>query len=208
MIRVLKNQVQTQIWHKGIERYITSPKYITIMTVQLEMSADAGLPELEGLLTEDSKSRYQWLIDCTPITDHFNFPGGMVAYSLFKASRYCYVYGYYLASMVLGLAYIENTLSGLLIYSHRAAPHDRGLPVLTRKARIAGLIDDDIVDCIDRTRILRNNFPPFNNDKNSGVNELNNYKAIKVYEDDARRLMDIMIHLLNINPEPGLDRGN
>ena len=173
------------------------------MIVHLEMQAEAGLPELEVLLTEDSKNRHKWLIDRTPITDHYSFPGGMVAFSLFKAARYCFIYGHYLASVVLGLAYIENTLYGLFIDSERAGSLEKGLLILSRKALIAGIIDDNTFDIIDRSRALRNTFPPFNNGKKSLNNDLNHNKNFKVLEKDAKQLMDTMIHLLKIHPVSG-----
>jgi hypothetical protein len=170
------------------------------MAVCVEMCADDGLPQPECLLTEDSRNRYHWLINCTPVTDNYYFPGGMVAYSLFKASRYCFVNGHFLASIVLGLSYIENTLYGFFIDSDRVGSFEKGLSVLSKKAHMVGMIKDDEFDVINHSRILRNNFPPFNNGNNIPSLDDDKQMRMKVQEEDARKLMDIMVQLVKLNP--------
>ena len=131
------------------------------MTIQLDLKSKSGLPDLESLLTKESKNRYQWLIDSTPSCDQCYFPGGTIAYSLFKASRYCYVNGYFLATVVLGLAYIEKTLYGMLIDKGCEEPQEREMTTLNKKALDDGLINNETYDIIYRTQLLRNKYPPF-----------------------------------------------
>ncbi len=55
-----------------------------------------------------------------PEKEYLTFPGGWIAKHLFEEARYCFVYAQFLASISLGMAYIEHTLAALLFGTGRS----------------------------------------------------------------------------------------
>ena len=168
------------------------------MTIQLELKSESGLPDLQSLLTNESKDRYQLLLDTTPAYKHCYFPGGTIAFSLFKASRYCYVNGYFLATVVLGLAYIEKTFYGMFVDIGCEELPDKVFDTLNKKSLDAGIINHETYDIINRTQQSRNKYPPFSTNKARPVNrKLYPHDGFEIHEVDARDLLGIMTKLLN-----------
>ena len=64
---------------------------------------------------DDRASRLQWLVENAPRSEYWAFHGGLITKSLFEETRYCFVYGQFLAATLLGLAYIEHTLAALFL---------------------------------------------------------------------------------------------
>jgi len=67
----------------------------------------------EWLDNEDKQcwdERLKWTIEEYPNIDVSLFHGGLKSHYLFEETRYCFVYGQYIASTMLSLSYIENTL--------------------------------------------------------------------------------------------------
>ena len=85
--------------------------------------------------------RLEWLIDHSPAGEYWTFPGGLLAKSLFGETRYSFVYAQFLATILLGLAYIERTLAALFYEAGRKDLERASLSVLLREAHAAGLID-------------------------------------------------------------------
>jgi len=168
--------------------------------LNLEISADEGLPAKEILLTLESRARYQWLIDHTPVTDRCFFPGGQISFTLYKAARYCYVYGYYLASVILGLSYIERTLYGLLASRKLVGSENHGLAVLIRRALSERLIDVQAAGCLNELLQKRNAIPPFYiREKNGFANMMDSGSENKKYgigEQEAHQIMEMMMDLV------------
>ena len=168
--------------------------------LSLEIKADEGLPAREILITLESRARYQWLIDHTPIMDRCAFPGGQICYTLYKAARYCYVYGYYLASAILGLSYLEKTLGGWLAVFEPAGSVNRSMMVLIRRALSTRLIDEQMADCLNELLQKRNAIPPFYiREKNGFANMMDNSSEDKKYgfgEREAHQIMELMMELM------------
>ena len=79
---------------------------------------------------EDRLSRLEWLIDHSPAGEYWTFPGGLLAKRLFEETRYSFVYAQFLATILLGLAYIERTLAALFYGAGRNDLERAGLSVL------------------------------------------------------------------------------
>jgi hypothetical protein len=168
--------------------------------LSIEIKADEGLPAKEILITLESRARYQWLIDHTPIADRCAFPGGQISFNLYKAARYCYVYGYYLASVILGLSYIEKTLDGWLAAREPVGLKNRDMPVLLHKALSLRMIDERMSDYINDLMKKRNAIPPFYIREKDGFANMMDYspdnKTYGIGEQEAHQVMELMMELM------------
>jgi hypothetical protein len=168
--------------------------------LNIEIKANEGLPAEEILTTLESRARYQWLIDHTPIADRCTFPGGQISFTLYKAARYCYVYGYYLASVILGLSYVEKTLDGCLSAHEPVGSEKHGLAVLIRRALAERLIDEQTAACLKELLKKRNAIPPFYiREKNGFANMMDNGTENKRYgigAEEALQIMEMMMALV------------
>lgn len=121
----------------------------------------------EWLTNEDSQcfddrlSRLKWLESQSPQADYWAFPGGLLAKSLFEEARYCFVYGQFLATTVLGLAYIEITLSALFFEAGRNDLKRAGISELLAEAQKYGLINRTEFRALERARNRRNAYAHF-----------------------------------------------
>ena len=104
----------------------------------------------------DRIARLEWLASVLPAADYLAFPGGLMSKYLFEEMRYSFVYGQFLATIVLGLAHIERTLAAKFYASGRNDLERAGLAVLLREADEAGILTAIEVDQIDRIRRVRN----------------------------------------------------
>ena len=59
----------------------------------------------------DRAARLDWIAEIMPTAEYLAFPSGFMAKYLFEEARYCFVYGQFLAVIVLGLAFLEKTLA-------------------------------------------------------------------------------------------------
>ena len=102
--------------------------------------ASKWLSDEDSKCFEDRLSRLKWLVDNSPSGQYCTFPGGLLAKSLFEETRYSFVYGQFLAATVLGLAYIERTLSALFYGAGRDDIERKSLAILLEEAHTNGLI--------------------------------------------------------------------
>ena len=110
---------------------------------------------------EERLSRLQWLVHKSPAAEYWTFPGGLLAKSLFEETRYCFVYAQFLATTLLGLAYIERTLAALFYGAGRNDLERAGLSDLLREAQTHGLIDRNEFRDLERVRRNRNTYTHF-----------------------------------------------
>ena len=70
--------------------------------------AQAWLDREDSACRDRRLARLRWLAEITPQAEVWLFPGGAIAKYLFEESRHCFVYGQFLAAVLLGMAYIEQ----------------------------------------------------------------------------------------------------
>ena len=79
----------------------------------------------DWVINEDAKCRkvrianLEWLINNTPNSEYWIFHGGPIAKYLFEEAKYCFVYSQFLATIILGFAFIEHTLAAMFFASGR-----------------------------------------------------------------------------------------
>lgn len=124
-------------------------------------TAAEWLSDEDSKCFEDRLSRLQWLIDNSPAGEYWTFPGGLLAKSLFEEARYCFVYAQYLATILVGLAYIERTLAALFYGAGRNDLERASLSALLEEAYAEGLIGSGEFQELERIRKNRNSYAHF-----------------------------------------------
>ena len=110
---------------------------------------------------EERLSRLEWLSKNSPGGKYWIFPGGILAKGLFEEARFCFVYGQFLATILLGLAYIERTLAALLYGSGRSDLERASLSALLKVAYSEGVIESNEFQDMERIREERNSYAHF-----------------------------------------------
>ena len=128
-------------------------------------------PQLSGseqwLTEEDSKcfggrlERLEWMVDRTPRANAWWFYGGLHSKMLFEEMRYCFVYGQYLASVLVGFSFLETTLAALLFGSGRNDLRRASLQRLIQESVGDGWITSEESRDMNRLRDIRNPYAHF-----------------------------------------------
>jgi len=123
---------------------------------------------------------------------------------LFEESRYCFVYGQFLAAIVLGIAYIERTLAALFYATGRNDLERASLTRLLEETLNHGWIDQREFANLQHAREIRN---PITHYRRPGDDETIEYRAVmenelpySIIEEDAYHVMEITLRLLGKNP--------
>jgi hypothetical protein len=123
-----------------------------------EVSTEAAqwLSHEDQVCREARLARLEWLSSLVPAADYWTFPGGLTAKLVFEEMRFCFLYGQFLASIVLGLAYIERTLASEFYAAGRNDLERAGIAQLLREAQLVGMLTNAEAGEIDRIRMARN----------------------------------------------------
>ena len=161
------------------------------------------LDDEDSRCLEDRLSRLEWLIDNSPSGEYWIFPGGLLAKNLFEEARYCFVYAQFLATILLGLAYIERTLAVLFYEAGRSDLERAGLSALLREAHVKGLIGRREFQDLERIRKDRNTYAHF---RRPGHEDSLETRAIleaetpyNVIEQDATAVIAAALHMVAKN---------
>ena len=171
------------------------------MNSRLDRKPENWLKNENKLFSENDSGRLQWLIDLTPRSRDWIFPGGSTTISLFEACSYCYINGQFLAAMILGLSFVEHTLISLFKASGRKGIDHMDIDSLGQEALSYGLITEDIYNNIVDAGIKRNAILPFR--RAVGVDSVKyNFKIPRQiessgYEAEAKQMMIAVAHFLD-----------
>jgi hypothetical protein len=117
---------------------------------------EAWLTHEDAVCRQGRIARLDWLASVLPSAEYLTHHGGLMAKLLFEEMRYCFAYGQYLATIVLGFAYIEVTLAAKFYAAGRNDLERAGIATLLNEARDRGFLSEDEVDDLDRIRRTRN----------------------------------------------------
>ena len=119
--------------------------------------------------------KVEWMVaGCGPISK----------YQLEEA-KYCYVYGQFLAAILLGLAFVENSLAGAFFSVGQSGLAKKGVYEIAKEAhRLAWLSEEDHTT-LERIRKLRN---PITHFRGPGNDERIETRACSERSDDDRGL--------------------
>ncbi len=167
------------------------------------MSSEEWLTREDSICRDDRLARLDWLARKMTHTDYLTFPGGLISKYLFEEARYCFVYGQFLAVIVLGLSYIEHTLAALFYRAGRNDLERATISTLLQEARNNGWVTQAEFDKLQRAREVRN---PVTHFRRPLHDETVEYRAVTqdelpytIVEEDARYVMETVLHLLGKN---------
>jgi uncharacterized membrane protein len=159
--------------------------------------------EYEGCFDERVE-RLEWLASRAPQRQHWLFFGGWLNQQLFEQARYCFVYGQFLGTVMLGFAYVERTLAAMFYVSgrDRLAKHGKSQEVI-QEALKAGWITEDEFAVYEKARSFRNSLTHFRIPLHEELPESRAFREGSephdVVEDDARRILEAVFPLVERN---------
>ena len=166
-------------------------------------TAMAWLIEEDRRCLADRVARLEWLAENSPATEIWMFPGGIMAKSSFEEMRYCFAYGQFLATTLLGMAYIEHTLAALFFASGRNDLERASLSRLLSQARNQGLISNSEFETLERLRTTRNSYAHFRRPLHQETPE---FRAIqdeempyRLFEQDAGVVVLATLRMVSMN---------
>ena len=173
------------------------------MTTENRPSAEKWLSDEDSKCYDDRLSRLQFLAGRVSAAEYWTFPGGLLAKSLFEEARYCFVYGQFLATALLGLAYQEITLAALFYGEGRDDLQSASLHRLLSEALATGLIDESEYQELERVRKKRNAYAHF---RRPGHKDSIEFRAIlgdelpySIVEQDAVTVITVTLRMVAKN---------
>jgi hypothetical protein len=151
----------------------------------------------------DRSARLDWIAEIMPEAEYLTFPGGLMAKYLFEESRYCFVYGQFLAVIVLGLAFLEKTLASWFFMAGRNDLERASISRLLKEAKTEGWLAEDEYEKLEQIRLVRNPVAHFRaplakDSIERRAVDRENYPYL-VIEQDARDIIEAMMHMLGRN---------
>jgi hypothetical protein len=145
--------------------------------------------------------RLRWLAERMPNVEWMLYGTGPISKYLFEEARYCFAYGQYLATIVLGLAFIEVSLGGAFYGAGRNDLEKAGIAELSEEALRHGWLSPDDYEAIEEMRGYRNPIahfrPPGHDDRvEARAFYSRTANAYEVIEQDARKVMETVFRLL------------
>jgi hypothetical protein len=145
--------------------------------------------------------RLKWLERQMPKVRWVAFGTGPISKSLFEEARYCFAYGQYLASILLALSFIEQSLAGYFYSIERNDLEKAGLSDLAKEARNLSLISQKDFAALKRAWQVRK---PVTHFRRPGHPERIETRAFyegptrlyNIIEKDARSVMALSFRLL------------
>jgi len=139
-------------------------------------SAEGWLDNEDKQCLDDRLNRLKWITEEYPNIEISLFHGGLKSHYLFEEARYCFVYGQYIASIVLSLSYIENTLASVFYASGRNDLQRASVVNLLEEAKEEGLISESEFAVFNKVREIRN---PITHFRKLGDKKTIEYRAVK-----------------------------
>ena len=165
--------------------------------------AEEWLSHEDEICREDRIARLKWMNDHTPQCEYFGFHGGGISVYLFEETRYCFAYGQYLATTVLGLAFIEQSLAAHFFAFGDDEAKKSNVSSLFLKALDEGWITQAEFDNLDHARKVRNPITHFREYTKPDRIEMRSMEQNDdphiILESDAYHVMETIFHLMERN---------
>ena len=120
------------------------PKY----EVALERQELRNVPE--------RAERIRWLSTVIPKSSGYMMP--LESMKVFQEAKDCYVYGQYVATVVLSASFVEHWLGGILVARGSQKVSSQGLAAIVEHCRENDLLPAILCDKVDALRKIRNPF--------------------------------------------------
>ncbi len=111
----------------------------------------------DAIARPDRIARLEWLASKYPASDlGFMLNGGWLSLRLLEEARYCFAYGQFLATAILGVAFIERVFAARFYATGRDDLERAGSLDLLREALKSKWLSQEEFDQFDKVRRLRN----------------------------------------------------
>ena len=122
----------------------------------MELTAEEWL-EREGEADRPGRQqRLRWIVEHYPLAEGFALSGGWLSKQLLEEAKYCFVYGQYVATAALGVAFVERSLAAQFCAAGRNDLERAGGQALFNEALQCGWVTQRDFERFDRMRGLRN----------------------------------------------------
>ena len=172
------------------------------------MSSDRNIDAETWLRAEDAgclqhrAERLAWLLSVTPSAEIWLFSGGWLGQHLFEEARYSYVYGQFLASAILGFAFVERSLASIFYRSGRNDLQRATSEALLKEAHLAGWLTEADLAAFEKARHLRNPLVHFRKPLDPALPETRSFneerEPYEVVETDARHILEAAFRLIDL----------
>jgi hypothetical protein len=166
--------------------------------------AEEWLEREDSVGREGRLSRLIWVISEYPAVEFQLFTGGVMSKYVFEEARYCFVYGQFLATVMLGLAFLEQALAGAFYAGSRADLESAGLSTLVAEALRSDWISKAEYERLERARKNRNRVAHFR--RPGGAHTIER-RAVErdevpysVIEEDAKNVLALVFALVKSWP--------
>ena len=166
----------------------------------MTLSAEEWLDNEDKQCWDERLNRLKWIIGEYPNIDVSLFHGGLKSYYLFEEARHCFVYGQYIASTMLSLSHIENTLASVFYASGRNDLQRARVVDLLKEAKEERLISQSEFTVFNKVRRIRN---PITHFRKPGDKETIEYRAVKndrhpyeLLEEDAKTALKAIFRMM------------
>jgi hypothetical protein len=164
-------------------------------------SAREWIEHEDDVARADRIARLEWLATNDPsIAAGFLVHGGWLSNQLLEEARYCFAYGQFLASAILGVAFMERVLAAQFYAAGRDDLERAGGLDLLREALKTRWISQEEFEQFDRVRRLRNPLVHFRRPLAPDTVE---YRAVQqnahpdeVVQSDAQEILQVMFRVL------------
>jgi hypothetical protein len=138
--------------------------------------------------------RIRWVAKAIPRNTGFLMP--MDTYYVFEEAKSCFIYGQFVATVVMSVSFIEHWLAGKLHNRGLHRESSSGLAAMVACARKKGFVAEVILDRIDSLRLKRNPFAhlkEMNHEHSLGARSVSQGRhPVDVLEEDAREALALM----------------
>jgi len=141
-VQKVPSRVQTDLLGKPLRQ--RRPKY------------EAALERHELRQVPDRAERVRWLSQVIPRSGGYLMP--LESMRVFQEAKDCFVYGQYVATVVLASAFAEHWLGGLLQASGHEKVATQGLAAIVAHYRERGALPPILCEQLDTLRRIRNPF--------------------------------------------------
>ncbi len=122
---------------------------------------------------------------------------------MFEESRYCFVYGRFLSSAILGFAFVERTLAAMFFASGRDDLERVNSRKLFQEAQDAGWVSKQEIELFEKARKLRNPLTHFRTPMHEELPESRasreGSEPHEMVEGDARQILEVVFRLVERN---------
>lgn len=172
------------------------------MDARKESDIGRWIKREDTLCFQKRKSRMEWLASKTSSEHYRQIPGGDTNAYLLNEAKHCFVYGYFVATVLVGFAFIESRFSAIFrMLNHKKS--EKGIYGLIRKAHSCGMISNSEMGELDKVRRRRNSYAHHRGPKDaesmsSRIRSENKHLYDVAYE-DAKTLLDVMFRITAVD---------